>query len=1291
MKLKRIAGALTLLFMLTQAVPQAYAAGGGNKTYTRAGTENRALETKMENTLIFRIDNSEAYVKNVRTEIDTGDESVTPFTQNKKAYIPLEFTVSSLGGEYKKTADNAAVFTLDGTEKTVEDGKNFGDDAAVLSRGKLYVSAGDFGKATGRSVIETDSLVVIPTTREYKPSLAKNESDRLNELLLYKWYNAYLGANGYATGIMVHPKDKTQVYCRTDVGGAYRLNTEHNVWYSITDDISDSDTNKRSDIVLGMAPDPNDPETIYLATAYDVLKTTDGGRSWRELGLNRKLTDSQNRLIGEAIAVDPNDSNTIFFGSDKEGLFISRDGGEHWIRAIGIPQDSDYGIRCMVFDENSGESGKGSQTAYVGVSGYGVYVTHDGGKSFTKMNGSPTHQARMKLTGGRLYVTMMKKSGTMATSMQGGLYVYRNSEWKNITPPPVYGKDMAALAVRESDPDYIITAMAPFVGTDMFRSRDGGATWEKLAYTRNSADICFNPLNEKELFITYGAGVDKIVDTDETAARTERFDVGIEEFCTMVTKSVPGAKAKLFTGNLDWGLFRNYELTQRADSIGNPGMADCVSITYSGETPNIMLAAGSSLNYGTGTALLEISEDYGESFKLVDSWDKSKHILEAAIGARPNQSGSPNVMIYTFDGDKPGYYISSDGLKTWQYQEWAGKGSSSVWARSNQTLAADSVDPDTFYICKNNQIYVTRDAGGSWKAASSIPAPPNNFTRITSVPNRAGTIAYTSTTGLYISSNYGSTWRQCDELTWAYAVGFGKGKDDKTLAMYAYGRKNGRSGIYLSDDMGRTWRIINEQNYICAAVHISGDMNTYGRVYVAASGRGVRVGQPVTVKDLKPVITVEKPKDSITASNTYTVRGSVSQSAEVRINGKTVPTDGNFKFEDTVTLSEGDNRISVEAVSDGKLKAEPRYIDIKYVPGYVNLTLDKEIEYISESQKITVSGQSTAPGKVYINGAEYSLDSQNRFSAEITLSEGDNAFSIYAADDKGNKSSEHNFTVRWDTTLPEYEIVEPETEVDTTYYILKLKMNENGQFRIDGKNVIGCNKDAVTEYMVQLAEGVNKIKVEARDLAHNVAKPTELVISSTARPVQTDKLDAGYIDRNAIKLDGDLSESVWKGEHILTKAIQGACNNIVKFDTYWNEDALYVGVNVKDSVIKCDSNAVYEDDAIEMYIDADNCKAAKYCAGTRQLQFRCDGAIPVAGGVKYAAKRTADGYSMEIEIPWEAFGVTPEPDMKIGFDIGNDDDDGTAGGGRSGLLGWNNPKDTNYMSPKDFATLKLVK
>ena len=111
---------------------------------------------------------------------------------------------------------------------------------------------------------------------------------------------------------------------------------------------------------------------------------------------------------------------------------------------------------------------------------------------------------------------------------------------------------------------------------------------------------------------------------------------------------------------------------------------------------------------------------------------------------------------------------------------------------------------------------------------------------------------------------------------------------------------------------------------------------------------------------------------------------------------------------------------------------------------------------------------------------------------------------------------------------------------------------------------------------------------------------------------------------------------------------------------------------------------------MEVYIDADNCKAAKYCAGTRQLQFRCDGAVAVSGA-DYATKRTADGYSMEIRIPWKGFGVTPKADMVIGFDVANNDDDGTKGGSRSGLLGWHNSEDTNYASPKGYANLKLTK
>ena len=1291
MKMKRILSVLTALTVIAAPCPSAFAEGI-NRTYSSVGTESETLKKKMENTVIFRIDNPEAYAANYRCEIENGNGSTAPFTKDGAAYIPLEFTVRELGGAYAET-DGGAEFTIDGRELNVNDGGSFGSGAAVMSRGRMYAAAKDFGTVTGRDVLESGNLVIVAITREYKLGFSKNELERLEKMLLYKWYNAYLGAEGFATGIIIHPKDKTQMYCRTDVGGAYRYDNRNGVWYSITDSLVEKDAGGEYRCVMGMAVDPTDTETIYLAVKGEVLKTTDGGKSWRELGLDRVLTDGQNRLIGEPIAVDPNDRNTVYFGTDTEGLFISRDGGENWIHAVGVPSDADFGIRSMVFDKNSGTEGKGSQTAYVGVTGHGVYVTYNGGKSFSKMNGSPTHPARMKIAGGKLFVTMMKRGGTMQSAMSGGLYVYSGGGWHNITPPAAAGKDMDAIAVRESDPNYIIVCLAPFVGSTMYRSTDGGATWEKGGYSTNIADMCFNPLNEKELLLVYGAGLNKITDTDDISFPHIRFDTGIEEFCTARVQSVPGAKIKLFSGNLDWGLFRNYELTQRAERIGNPFMADTTSINYCGTSPNIVMAGGASINYGNGTALLEISKDYGETWETVESWDKGAHILEVAVGAAPTENGYPNAIVLAFSGANPGYYISSDGMKTWQRIDRFGTNGTSIWSRWADTVAADKVDPNTFYICKNGEVYVTRNAGKTWKTASSRPAPANNFTRIATVPGMAGTLTFTSTTGLYISTNYGSSWRQCDEITWAYAAGFGIGKDGKSPAIYTYGKKNKKTGIYLSDDLGRTWRLLNE-GYTIPNVHdstfICGDMNVYGRVFIGTTGRGTIVGQPVTVKDTLPVITLEDTGEKITGHSTHTVRGSVSQPAEVRINGAAAELDGNLNFEKTVTLAEGENRISVEAVSDGKYKATPQYIDIKYVPGYVGLALNKSADYIADTQKITVSGTATEAGTVYINGAAYPLDGANQFSAEFTLAEGENPFEVYAADHAGNRSETYSFSAKWDTTVPSYETVDFTPEVDENYYILKLKMNEDGEFRIGGKNILNCKKDTVAEYMLPLSEGDNKVKIEARDLAHNVAQPTELTISSRARSLGTANLDAGYVSEGKIRLDGVLDEDIWKGEHILTRTITGVCNNIVTFDAYWSEDALYVGVNVKDSTVICDSNSVHEDDSVEVYIDADNCKAAKYCAGTRQLQFRCDGAVAVSGA-DYATKRTADGYSMEIRIPWKDFGVTPKADMVIGFDVANNDDDGTKGGSRSGLLGWHNSEDTNYASPKGYANLKLTK
>lgn len=1278
MKKMRVASLLMVLILLFNL--NTYASSL-TREYSSYGADDGVLKSIMEEVIVFRIDNPQAYVKNVKLAIETGNSKITPILKDNRVYIPLEFTLK-----------NAGISVNDELKLGNRLAENC-EDEIIESRNELFCTPEAFSEAYNRDIFRSGNLIIVKVDEGKIPRLSNNVLNKLEEMMLYKWENVYLGANGYATGIMTHPKEPSQIYCRTDVGGAYRYNHENEVWVSITDNVSDADVNPTHFRIMGMALDPNDTETIYIATLTDVLKTTDGGVTWKELGLKKEMSEGQNRLIGEPIAVDPNNSDVVYYGSDSEGLFISRDGGTTWKAVPGVPANADYGIRCITFDKASVDKTGVTQRIFAGVSGHGVYVSENGGKSFRRMPGSPTHQARMKYVGDRLYVSQMLRSSKMSTDVPGGIYVYRNNKWKNITPKGGADKDFAAIAVRESDPDFIITVMAPYVSTRKYKSTDGGETWTALGSGVNIADMCFNPLNEKEIFYVYGAGVNKITDADDNSLPEVRFDVGIEEFCTAQILSVPGSEARLFTGNLDWGMYRSTEIMQRASRVGNPIMADTTGLDYCGTDSSFVMAVGSSINYGKGVAQMEYSTDYGETWNMVDSWDGGLHLLEVAVGAEKQENGFPVVMACAFDGN-PGYYISRDGLKTWEKTSISFS-ATDIWARWHDRLIADKVNGDVFYIQAKNQIYVTKNAGLTWTVASGIPGACNLFYKIVAAPGIEGTIVYVGKSTLYISRDYGSTWRECNDIEWSYNATFGKGKDGSDVpALYVYGKINGVLGIYLSDDLGESWRRINDDGNQIPCVGdcgvMCGDKNEYGRVFVSTAGRGTFAGQPVTLKDSKPILKIDELEYSVVGNEVLTISGSVSQNAEVRINNIPVEIDGNLGFAADVILSEGDNVITVEAVSENKYKAEPQFIKVRYVPGYVGISINHEEDYISKEKATEIFVKSSADGYVVINGASYNLDADRTFRKSFELSEGENPFEIYSVNMQDEKSEVKSFSARYDTTAPEYSIVNKTEMVDRLYHILKLNMKEDGQFRVNG-NVVDCKKDKDLEYLLLLNNGDNNVLVEARDLSGNVAKPVEFTIGSKAVPIDTANITAKYISPDAIKLDGVTDEKIWTGEHLLTRKVEGSANNVARFDTYWNEEYLYIGVQVSDGMLVFNSDEAYQDDDIEVYIDADNCKANKYCAGTRQMQFRADGQVVAAGCISKATMNDS-GYTMEIAIPWKTFGVAVEEGTIIGFDIGCIDDDGTkSSGSRTGVLGWNNPKNTNYSSPKDYANLKLIK
>jgi hypothetical protein len=145
----------------------------------------------------------------------------------------------------------------------------------------------------------------------------------------------------------------------------------------------------------------------------------------------------------------------------------------------------------------------------------------------------------------------------------------------------------------------------------------------------------------------------------------------------------------------------------------------------------------------------------------------------------------------------------------------------------------------------------------------------------------------------------------------------------------------------------------------------------------------------------------------------------------------------------------------------------------------------------------------------------------------------------------------------------------------------------------------------------------------------------------------------------------------------------------------WDEDNLYVLVNVMDEALKNDSDEFWLDDSVEIFIDADNSKSPDYGDNDYLYFFEWAEAGPQMGELKhsrtndveFAVGHTEVGYRVEVKFPWSTLGADPALGAKLGFDVHvNDDDDG---GDRDAKLMWRAAEDNAWESPQALGTANL--
>ena len=256
---------------------------------------------------------------------------------------------------------------------------------------------------------------------------------------------------GRASDVEGVPGNPNIVYVGTAASGVWKTTNGGTTWKPL---FESQPTLSIGDLAL----EPGNPDVIYVGTGEGnvrnsvsfgrgVYKSTDGGTTWRFLGLR------DTRHIAR-VMVSPSDPRTVFVcaighigGPNAErGVFVSRDGGDSWTKSLYL--DERHGCADLDVDPSNPNI---------------VYASmwHFDRKQWTFTSGSEQSGIHKSVDGGRTW-----------TKLAGGL-------------PTLLGR--VGVKVAPSNPN-VVYAVAEAREGYVWRSDDRGATWRMTS--NNAATLC---------------------------------------------------------------------------------------------------------------------------------------------------------------------------------------------------------------------------------------------------------------------------------------------------------------------------------------------------------------------------------------------------------------------------------------------------------------------------------------------------------------------------------------------------------------------------------------------------------------------------------------------------------------------------------------------------------------------------------------------------------------------------------------------------------------------------------
>jgi photosystem II stability/assembly factor-like uncharacterized protein len=613
------------------------------------------------------------------------------------------------------------------------------------------------------------------------------------------YYFSYGNISSRIVTIQYDPINPDIIYLGAAFGGIWKSTDAGNTWVPKTDDEISLSSGS-------IAIDPTNTNTIYYGTGEatysavsyygrGLLKSSDGGTTWTNFTNGLPSLAKTSRIV-----IRPNHSNELLAALGYDGLYRSTDSGENWTQALSGRCDD------IIFSPSG-------DTAYTVGSGVGYRISFDGGSTFTSnaalSPGSRNHIALCKsfpnilyfasYSSGSIQVFKSTDSGNSFTQVSSGTNFRGHQSWYNFY-----------MHVNPTDPNYA------YVGSiDIWRTTNGGTSFQNITngYAGGSVhvdqhNLAFHPTNADQMMSVNDGGIWRSTDRGSTWANLNA-TLTLTQFYRIA--SDPSNGNHVIGGTQDNGTQRTLGTANWSSAFSGDGGEIC----FHSQNSNYIL--GETQNNG-----VRRSTDNGTTW----------------LGATSGLSGSGAWVgpLISHPADEGVFYTARQLI--FKTTNWGASWNaiSSGTSGTIRELAISKTSPNIMYATYSSQIFKSTDSGTSFSNVSS-GLPSRVITSVYVHPMDSEIVFITLSSfesgHIYKSTNGAASWQNIS----------GNLPDSPANDVLILPNSNHHLiatdvGVYLTENDGITWIELAEGLPNTVAIHL--DYNpTSDEIFVGTHGRGV--------------------------------------------------------------------------------------------------------------------------------------------------------------------------------------------------------------------------------------------------------------------------------------------------------------------------------------------------------------------------------------------------------------------------------------------------------------------